>query len=94
MMQKVENDRQLFFVLGMHRSGTSAVTRGLSALGINLGNNLMPPVPGINDKGFYEDRDIHALNIKIFKTLGVDPLGINFIPQSHLQNYRPASGVS
>ena len=44
-------------VLGMHRSGTSAVARGLKALGVDLGENLMPPVEGNNEKGFWEDRD-------------------------------------
>lgn len=33
--------KTLLLVLGMHRSGTSAVTRGLMALGVDLGNQLM-----------------------------------------------------
>jgi len=62
----------LVIVLGMHRSGTSAITRGLQALGANLGDTLMPPVPGNNDKGFWEDIDINALNIEMLKTVGGD----------------------
>jgi hypothetical protein len=60
---------QLVFVLGMHRSGTSAVTRGLEVLGVDLGDRLMDPLPGVNDRGFYEDRDIFELNEKILRTL-------------------------
>jgi hypothetical protein len=33
----------LIAVLGMHRSGTSAITRGLTVLGVRLGAKLMPP---------------------------------------------------
>ncbi|MFM9847218.1 MAG: glycosyltransferase [Hyphomicrobiaceae bacterium] len=49
-------------VLGMHRSGTSALTRGLRALGIELGDNLKPPVAGDNDKGFFEDAGLSSIN--------------------------------
>ena len=44
--------KRLIVVLGMHRSGTSAITRGLQVMGIDLGNNLMPAMEGVNDKGF------------------------------------------
>jgi GT2 family glycosyltransferase len=53
----------------MHRSGTSAVTRGLQLLGINLGDSLLPPVPGDNDKGFWEDQDIYQLNERLLSRL-------------------------
>lgn len=43
-------------VLGMHRSGTSAVTRILNLMGVDLGTNLMPPAPE-NPKGFWENLD-------------------------------------
>jgi GT2 family glycosyltransferase len=56
---------QLIIVLGMHRSGTSAIASGLQALGFNLGTNLLPPMTGVNEKGFFEDRDIVALNEEI-----------------------------
>jgi len=49
-------------VLGMHRSGTSAVTRALKALGVELGDRLIPGQQGINDKGYWEDAQINALN--------------------------------
>ena len=61
---------KLFVVLGMGRSGTSAITRGLQALGVSLGEKLMPPHAGYNDKGFFEDLDIHQMNEELLSALG------------------------
>jgi len=71
-MQSSEISRQLIVVLGMHRSGTSAITRALQALGVALGERLEPPAQGINDKGYWEDIDLVALNVEILKVLGRD----------------------
>ncbi len=59
----------LVVVLGMHRSGTSATTRGLQALGVELGERLTPGVAGVNEKGFFEDTEINNLNIEILESL-------------------------
>jgi GT2 family glycosyltransferase len=45
--------RQAIFVLGMHRSGTSALTRVLSLLGADLPATLMPSAND-NETGFWE----------------------------------------
>ena len=66
------SQQRVIVVLGMHRSGTSAIARGLKALGVELGNNLMPPVANNNEKGFWEDVEIHALNQAVLATLGCD----------------------
>lgn len=52
----------LVVVLGMHRSGSSAITKGLQTLGVNLGANLMPAATDNNNKGFFEDLDIYKFN--------------------------------
>ena len=39
----------------MHRSGTSALTRALTALDIDIGNDFIPSIPAVNAKGFWED---------------------------------------
>jgi O-antigen biosynthesis protein len=57
-------------VLGMHRSGTSALTRGLKVLGIELGDNLKPPVSGDNDKGFFEDAGLSRINDELLHLWG------------------------
>lgn len=63
--------KSVVVVLGMHRSGTSAITKGLNLLGVSLGDNLMPPKEGENDKGFWEDLDIYRLNEAILDELGL-----------------------
>ncbi|PRC93549.1 sulfotransferase domain-containing protein [Solimicrobium silvestre] len=65
-------DKKLIVVLGMHRSGTSAITRGLSVLGVDLGDRIMPGVEGINSKGFWEDIDLNALNIEMLNAINSD----------------------
>ena len=49
--------KNVFIVLGVGRSGTSAIARGLKALGIDLGNMLRPAADA-NPKGFWEDAEI------------------------------------
>ncbi|MBU0753759.1 MAG: hypothetical protein KJ645_01375, partial [Planctomycetes bacterium] len=57
-------------MLGMHRSGTSAFMRGLSALGVELGEHLSEPGSD-NPKGFYEDLELKDLNEDILQVLGL-----------------------
>src|SRR5688572_29093711 len=71
-MKSPDTNKRLIITLGMHRSGTSVVTRGLQVLGVSLGDNLMAPFEGNNDKGFWEDNDINKLNIEMLNTLGSD----------------------
>ena len=63
--------KKLVVVLGMHRSGTSAVTRGLSFLGVDLGVSFIPSQKD-NVKGFWEDKDFKELNEEMLKSLGHD----------------------
>ncbi len=67
-----ENKKRVIVVLGMHRSGTSAVTRGLKVLGVDLGNNLLGPLVNDNVKGFWEDFDLMTLNIEMLSVIGSD----------------------
>ena len=63
---------RIITVLGMHRSGTSVITRGLQVMGVELGDQLMPASEGNNSKGFWEDVDINALNIEMLHFLKLD----------------------
>ncbi len=58
-------------VLGMHRSGTSAVARGLQALGVYLGDDFLDAQPE-NPTVYWEDRGIVELNERALKTLHLD----------------------
>ena len=56
-------------VLGMDRSGTSLCTHILNSLGIQLGENLIPP-DGNNVGGYYEEREIFLTHERILSLLG------------------------
>lgn len=54
-------------ITGMHRSGTSMVTRLLNLCGLDLGpeEQLMPPAPDNNPEGFWEHLALVAINDEI-----------------------------
>lgn len=58
----------VILVLGMHRSGTSAITRVLNLLGVPLGHDLLPPQDD-NDKGFWEHARAMAINERLLGAL-------------------------
>lgn len=62
--------RSLIVVLGMHRSGTSAITQSLEALGVSLGNELLAPTPD-NPKGYFEDVRVFDLNERLLAAFGL-----------------------
>ena len=70
-MHTHSTDKHVYVVLGMARSGTSAITRGLKALGIDLGTHLMPAEKAFNPKGVYEDIDVaYKINRAVSYALG------------------------
>lgn len=58
-------------ILGMHRSGTSVMSRAVNLLGADLGNKaeLLPPGKA-NPKGFWEHTRIIKLNHRMLRTFG------------------------
>ncbi len=68
MVEGTDDAAQVFVVLGMHRSGTSAVARGVQALGVTLGSPLLPP-NAENPGGFWEHEAIVDLNEKLLRAL-------------------------
>ena len=76
---------KLIFVLGMHRSGTSAITRGLQVLGVSLGENLLPPVAHDNPKGYFEDADFTAFNAELLKVVDSDWNMVSALNAEHVQ---------
>jgi hypothetical protein len=60
-------------VLGMHRSGTSAVTRLLGNLGFFIGTDEdLIPSNGANEVGYWERRDIIDLNKRLLDLHRID----------------------
>jgi glycosyltransferase involved in cell wall biosynthesis len=62
--------RRALLVLGMHRSGTSAVTRLLSLLGADLPKDPIGPVAGDNEAGFWEPAPMVDLNNELMTAAG------------------------
>jgi hypothetical protein len=41
-------------------------------MGVDLGSNLLQPMKGVNDKGFWEDIDVNHLNVEMLRALDID----------------------
>ena len=79
-------------VLGMRRSGTSAIAGLLHYLGVDLGKDLMPPGPD-NPKGFWEYGHAVAIHIgmlEVFSTYDIDflPLAGNWLNHPDIPWYQ------
>lgn len=72
-------------VLGMHRSGTSAVTRVLNLLGVDLGEDLLLPAED-NTQGFWEHRGIVAIHEHLLAELGRSWQDIRSLPKGWLES--------
>jgi hypothetical protein len=70
MKQPAGLSPRVYLIVGMHRSGTSSVGRLMEAVGFDFGDNLLEGIDSINDRGFWEDRDVVALNEHIFSLYG------------------------
>ena len=80
-------------VLGMHRSGTSALTRVISFLGAELPRNLMPPRPDDNELGFWEPRDLWTLHDRMLAEAGSRwddwrRLDLSALPPARVTDYK------
>nr|CAA6828253.1 MAG: O-linked GlcNAc transferase [uncultured Thiotrichaceae bacterium] len=62
--------KQAILIAGMHRSGTSALTRVLSIMGAELPGNLAPALPNNNETGFWESVDLMILHDELLKSAG------------------------
>lgn len=56
-------------IVGMHRSGTSALAGVLGKLGIPLGNRLLEPGED-NPKGYWEHREVVAVHERLLQSIG------------------------
>jgi len=78
-------NRNLVVILGMHRSGTSLLSAGLAASGLNLGSELMG-ANKFNSKGHWEDNDIVAFNNRILKEFRLQWDSIEFVTEEMLMS--------
>ena len=61
--------RQALVVLGMHRSGTSALCGALDLVGVDFGQHLMPANEA-NEKGYWEHEQIVRFHDDLLSSLG------------------------
>jgi hypothetical protein len=59
----------LILVAGMHRSGTSALTRAINLAGVPLPSNLMPAAAANNADGFWESQDLRNIHDAMLESL-------------------------
>jgi hypothetical protein len=62
-------DNHCFVVLGMHRTATSLLTKGLFKVKVNIGSNVLSADSG-NPHGYWEDTDFLYLNKMILAEAG------------------------
>ena len=67
------SSRSALLVLGMHRSGTSAITRSLGLCGAWVGDETELTGPNVeNPRGFWERRDTRQICDRLLQTAGAD----------------------
>lgn len=74
-------------VVGMHRSGTSAIARGVNALSVDLGDNFFDLQPD-NPTGYWEDKTIVGINQRVLEELKLNWDDIASIPRERFMHHR------
>lgn len=70
-MTQADQHARMLLVLGMHRSGTSAMAGALAQLGVEFGDRLLPASDD-NPKGYFEHADIWRHDQDLLEALGSD----------------------
>ena len=63
--------RCCIIVAGMHRSGTSAITRVVNLLGADIARDMLPARPGDNDRGYWESTAVVDIHDQLLRALGL-----------------------
>ncbi len=85
--------RRVVVVLGMHRSGTSAITRVCGLLGASLPKDLLPSDPD-NESGYWESRELLGVNRALLDAAGTTwfddlPISDTWFRSSAAEGLRP-----
>ncbi|MFC5649807.1 glycosyltransferase [Paenibacillus solisilvae] len=81
-MQNIAQSK-VICVLGMHRSGTSAITRAINYMGAYIGKpeDLVPPLDD-NPEGFWEFQEFVAINDRVLGELNSCWDAVNIYPEN------------
>lgn len=82
-------ENKILMILGMHRSGTSLITKWLHLCGLNIGKDLLVP-DAINSGGYFEDLDFMQLHEQILRIHHFPASGIIELPVIKLSPYEEA----
>ncbi|MDD9209916.1 sulfotransferase family protein [Aeromonas dhakensis] len=85
--------RRWVVILGMHRSGTSAIAGALAHSGISFGDSFIELQGDVNEKGFWEHAELVAINEAILKELNAawfDPFSLS---TQFEQGWRPSPSL-
>jgi hypothetical protein len=88
-----DGGQSCILVLGMHRSGTSALTRVINLLGAALPQNLMQAAPNNNEAGFWEPQHLWTLHDQMLGEAGSRwddwrKLDLSGLPPDRLMHYK------
>lgn len=83
---------RLVLILGMHRSGTSAIASALRSLGVDFGDRLLGPHES-NPEGHFEDIDLLNTNERVLESVGsrwdrISPPDLARVPQGLVNTAR------
>lgn len=65
----MKNKKRVILVLGVPRSGTSAITKSLEVLGVKLPELEKVAFNKFNEKGYWEDEDFFFFNLQLLNVL-------------------------
>ena len=83
----MENKRRIILVIGMGRSGTSALTKGLTTMGVSIMPASSTVCNSFNEKGYWEDQEIQMVNSELARCLSVRKKhSRSFIPMTEEEN--------
>ena len=89
----ISHKQKVICILGMHRSGTSMITRIINFMGVSLGKleNMMVADENINAEGFWEHIEIVKIHEEILKELNSSWKSTKTLPDNwwNLPNIKP-----
>lgn len=87
MISSIEAGKRAIFVLGMHRSGTSALTGMLNLLGVELGGkDALLPARSDNPAGFWENKTAMEINEDLLSQLGRRWSSVTELPEAWMES--------
>jgi hypothetical protein len=84
-MNTGDSRKKSILILGMHRSGTSALTRVVNLLGAEVGADLLPAAAD-NPSGFWEHRGIVSIHDQLLRSFGRSWHDLRAMPQGWLES--------